>query len=190
MKRSADPRSGTSSVSTLKFNHLVNYSISHTSCETKSFWAMGYFSLGKCAALAAVVAGSRRRCGMERAVHTGVDWKVPPVSAPHRDMELKVPTKPGRRAMALHDPVQPETKPVVLFPGGLFKPSFSIQSRNAWTPGLRLESAAVMRQRRAGASTCRSNRGTSAPRSISRSITLECPIAVPMPSTAAATTML
>ena len=122
MKRSADPRSGTSSVSTPKLDHLVNYSISHTSCETKSFWAMGYFSLGKCAALAAVVAGSRRRCGMERAVHTGVDWKVPPVSAPHRDMELKVPTKPGRRAMALHDPVQPETKPVVLFPGGLFKP--------------------------------------------------------------------
>ena len=33
-------------------------------------------------------------------MRTGVDGKVPSLSAPHRDMELKVPTKPGRRAMA------------------------------------------------------------------------------------------
>ena len=46
--------------------------------------------------------------------------------------------------------------------------SCSIHFRNARTPGLRLESAVVMRQHRAGALTCRSNRGTSAPRSISR----------------------
>ena len=48
----------------------------------------------------------------------------------------------------------------------------------------------MMRQHRADAAICRSKSGTSAPRSISRAITLECPIAVPRPSTAAATTML
>ena len=83
---------------------------------------MGHFILGKCTALDAVVAGSRRQCEMERALHTGVDWKMPPVSALHRDMELKVPTKPGRRGMALHNPVKPERKPVVLFPSDRFKP--------------------------------------------------------------------
>ena len=56
---------------------------------------------------------------MERALHTGVDWKMPPVSALHRDMELKVPAKPERRGMAFHNPVEPEKKPVVLFPSGL-----------------------------------------------------------------------
>ena len=30
----------------------------------------------------------------------------------HRDMELKVPTKPERRGMALHNPVKPEKKPL------------------------------------------------------------------------------
>ena len=39
---------------------------------------------------------------MERAVHTGVDWKTPP----------------GRRGMAFHNPVKPERQPVVLFPSG------------------------------------------------------------------------
>ena len=59
---------------------------------------------------------------MECAVHTGIDWKMPPVSALHRNMKLKVPTKPGRHGMALHKPVKPERKPVVLFPGGRLKP--------------------------------------------------------------------
>ncbi len=59
---------------------------------------------------------------MERVLHTGVDWKMPPVSALHRGMELKVPTKPERRGMALHNPVEPEKKPVVLFPSDRFKP--------------------------------------------------------------------
>ena len=78
----------------------------HTSCEMERFWAQDHFNLGKCAALDAVVAGSRRQCEMERAVHTGVDWKMPP----------------GRRGMALHKPVKPEKKPVVLFPSDRFKP--------------------------------------------------------------------
>ena len=60
------------------------------------FWALGHFNFGKCTALDAVVAGSRRQCGMERALHTGIDWKMPPVSALQRDMELKPPAKPGR----------------------------------------------------------------------------------------------
>ena len=68
---------------------------------------------------------------MERAGHTGVDWKMPPVSALHRDMELKVPAKPERRGMALHNPVKPEKKPVVLFPQRPAQASFSIHSRNA-----------------------------------------------------------
>ncbi len=94
----------------------------HTSCEMERLWALGHFNLGKCTALDAVVAGSRRQCGMERALHTGIDWKMPPVSALQRDMELKVPTKPERRGMALHNPVKPEKKPVVLFPSDRFKP--------------------------------------------------------------------
>ena len=75
------------------------------------FWALGHFNLGKCTALVSVVAGSRRQCEMERAGRTGIDWKMPPVSA-----------KPERRGMALHNPVKPEKKPVVLFPGGRLKP--------------------------------------------------------------------
>ncbi len=50
----------------------------HTSCETERFWALVHFNLVNCTALDAVVAGSRRRCAMERALHTGVDWKMPP----------------------------------------------------------------------------------------------------------------
>ena len=41
---------------------------------------------------------------------------MPPVSALHRGMELKVPAEPERRGMALHNPVKPEKKPFVLFP--------------------------------------------------------------------------
>ncbi len=52
----------------------------HTSCETERFWALVHFNLVNCTALDAVVAGSRRRCAMERALHTAVDWKMPPVS--------------------------------------------------------------------------------------------------------------
>ena len=59
---------------------------------------------------------------MERALHTGVDWKMPPVSALHCDMELKVPAKSERCGMALHNPVKPEKKPVVLFPSDRLKP--------------------------------------------------------------------
>ena len=59
---------------------------------------------------------------MGRAVRTGVDWKMPPVSALHRGMELKVPAEPERRGMALHNPVKPEKKPVVLSPSGRLKP--------------------------------------------------------------------
>ena len=75
------------------------------------FWALGHFNLGNCPALVSVVAGSRRQCAMERALHAGVDWKMPPVSALHRDMELKVPAEPERRGMALHNPVKPEESP-------------------------------------------------------------------------------
>ena len=57
------------------------------------FLALGYFNLGKCTALVSVVAGSRRQCGMERALHTGVDWKMPPVSALQRDMDLRHPRR-------------------------------------------------------------------------------------------------
>ena len=56
------------------------------------FWALGHFNLGNCTAL--------------DAVHTGVDWKTPP----------------GRRRMVLYNPVEPERKPVVLFPSDRFKP--------------------------------------------------------------------
>ena len=59
---------------------------------------------------------------MERALHAGVDWKMPPVSALQRDMELKAPAEPERRRMALYNPVKPEKKPVVLFPSDRFKP--------------------------------------------------------------------
>ena len=141
------------------------------------FWALGHFNLGKCTALVSVVAGSRRQCEMERAGHTGVDWKMPPVSALHRDMELKVPAKPERRGMALHNPVKPEKKPVVLFPSDRLKPlSVSIPgSRDSWiAPAVGCRDEAAPR----GAATCRSKRGTRSARSISRAITLECPIAV------------
>ena len=47
---------------------------------------------------------------------------MPPVSALHRNMELKVPAKSERRGMARHNPVKPERKPVVLFPSRRFKP--------------------------------------------------------------------
>ena len=33
-----------------------------------------------------------------------------------------MPAKPERRGMALHNPVKPEKKPVVLFPSDRFKP--------------------------------------------------------------------
>ena len=65
----------------------------HTSCEMERFWALGHFILAKCTALVSVVAGSRRQCGMERALYTGVDWKMPPVSALQRDMDLRHPRR-------------------------------------------------------------------------------------------------
>ena len=50
-----------------------------------------------------------------------------------------MPTKPARRGMALHNPVKPEKKPVVLFPGGRLKPlSVSIpECLDSWiAPGV------------------------------------------------------
>ena len=50
----------------------------------------------------------------------GADWKMPPVSALHRNMEWKVATKPGRDGVSVSR--QAGRKPGVLFPSGRFKP--------------------------------------------------------------------
>ena len=66
----------------------------HTSCETERLLALGHFNLGNCTALDAAVAESRRRCGMERAVRTGVDWKPPP-GGRFKPLSVSIPGMPG-----------------------------------------------------------------------------------------------
>ena len=145
---------------------LSRIRVSRTGCETESLGAVGHVNLGlmrgRCCGVSTGMRDGPRGDAGGNARRAGWRFRISPSG------------KQARRSVPQR-PVQP---------------SFSIHFRNARTPGLRLESAVVMRQHRAGALTCRSNRGTSAPRSISRAITLECPIAAPMPSTAASTTML
>ena len=59
-----------------------------------------------------------------------------------------------------------------------------IHFRNACTSDLCREAAVVMRQQRSGASTSRSNRGTSVLRSSSCAISIRRPMAAPIPSCA------
>ena len=134
-----------------------------------SLRACGAACRGRCGVLTVMWDGRRRAARfhgrrLEDADEAGAGWRFR-ISSSGKQARRSVPQRPVQA-------------------------SFRIHFRNARTPGLRLESAVVMRQHRAGASTCRSNRGTSAPRSISRAITRECPIAAPMLSTAASTTML